>query len=494
MKKKYLSINNLIILFLILTYSLLWSLKSNLFFSTDFSVYFFGASLLDKNYLLYKLHFDHKGPFLYFFFKILIDFFKLASLSIFISQYLILVIIVFFYLLALNFLANILLKSNFNKFIFFLLSLTSLYEFSIDGIVALLQQTLIIFGYSFLFIFFLKEKKSPEFFYLLIINFFFFLAFLVRVDAIIHLILFNLFIFLYFKNNFYFFLKTILLFILIFSSLSLFFGFTLYEYINSNILFNFFYQARQTNFYLFYRPIIFSYFWITGYFFLFLIIILNLNFAILKKNLVSIYIIIQLLLSYILLWLTKYDKNYLILIILPSTFIFCCYFFEKINIKKNILMKTFLILYLFLISIWSLNSAYFFLKNRDYKIFLVKKGNELDFIYQKFPDVKTTNFFIKNNNINEIYIICSESTDNFLLNIKEPKVTQNGWLYTDPGFNHKYFIDHFDQLKNKSSGFIFFIGKICMAPSRPTTKYFEEIINSSYEFTNEGYLHVRVLK
>ena len=52
MKKKYLSINNLIILFLILTYSLLWSLKSNLFFSTDFRVYFFGASLLDKNYLL----------------------------------------------------------------------------------------------------------------------------------------------------------------------------------------------------------------------------------------------------------------------------------------------------------------------------------------------------------------------------------------------------------------------------------------------------------
>jgi hypothetical protein len=99
-----------------------------------------------------------------------------------------------------------------------ILSLTSLYEFSIDGIVALLQQTLIIFGYSFLFIFFLKEKKSPEFFYLLIINFFFFLAFLVRVDAIIHLILFNLFIFLYFKNNFYFFFKTILLFILIFSS------------------------------------------------------------------------------------------------------------------------------------------------------------------------------------------------------------------------------------------------------------------------------------
>jgi len=494
MKKNFLSINNCIILFLILTYSLLWSLKSDLFLTVDFSAYFFGASLLDENYLLYKLHFDHKGPFLYFFFKILIDFFKLTSLSILISQYFILVIVVFFYLLALNFLANILLKSDFNKFIFFLLSLSSLYEFSTDGIIALLQQTLVIFGYSFFFTFFLKEKRSRIFFYLLIANCFFFLAFLVRIDAIIHLILFNLFIFLYFKNNSYFFLKTILFFILIFSSLSLFFGFTLYEYINSNILFNFFYQARQTNFYLFYRPIIFSYFWITGYFFLFLIIVLNLNFAILKKNLVSIYIIIQLLSSCISLWLTKYDKNYLALIILPSTFIFCCYFFEKINIKKKFLLQIILILYLFLISVWSLNSSYFFLKNRDYNLFLVKKGNELDFVYQKFPDVKTTNLFIKDNNINEIYIICSESKDNFLLNIKEPKVTQNGWLYTHPGFNYKYFTDHFYQLKNKPSGFIFFIGKICMAPSRPTTKYFKEIINSSYELTNEGYLHVRVLK
>ena len=310
----------------------------------------------------------------------------------------------------------------------------------------------------------------------------------------LHLILFNLFILFYFKKNFYFFLKTILLFLSIFASLSFYFKFTLYEYINSNILFNIFYQARQNNFYLFYRPIIFNYFWITGYFFFFLIVFLNLNFSILKKNLISIYIVAQLLFSYVLLWLTKYDKNYYILIILPPTFIFCCYFFEKLKITKNISLKYFLILYLFLISIWSLNPIYLFFKNGDYNFFLVKKGKELDYIYQKLPDVKTTSLFIKNNNINEIYIICSESKDNFLFNIKEPKVTLNGWLYTQPGFNYKYFIEHFYQLKNKPSGFVFFIGKVCMAPGRPMTDFFKEIINASYELTNEGYFHVRALK
>ena len=85
MKKNNLSINNLLILFLILVYSFLWSLKSDLVQTIDFSGYFFAANLLDENYSLYKLHFDHKGPFFYFFLKILVDFFKLTSLSISIS-------------------------------------------------------------------------------------------------------------------------------------------------------------------------------------------------------------------------------------------------------------------------------------------------------------------------------------------------------------------------------------------------------------------------
>jgi hypothetical protein len=177
MKKNGLSINNLLILFLILIYSFLWSLKSDLIQTIDFSGYFFGANLLDDNYSLYKLHFDHKGPFFYFFFKILVDFFKLTSLSILISQYFILVITVFLYLLALKLLTNVLVKSDFNKFIFFLLSLSSLYEFSSDGIISLFQQALIIFGYFFFFTFFFKEEGTINLFSFINCKLFFLFSF-----------------------------------------------------------------------------------------------------------------------------------------------------------------------------------------------------------------------------------------------------------------------------------------------------------------------------
>ena len=54
-----------ILIFLI---SLSWALSLDLNWSTDFGVYYTGASFFSDNYRLYLEHFDHKGPAYYAFF------------------------------------------------------------------------------------------------------------------------------------------------------------------------------------------------------------------------------------------------------------------------------------------------------------------------------------------------------------------------------------------------------------------------------------------
>lgn len=85
----------------------------------DFNGYFFGARLLNnQDYFLYQQHFDHKGPFFYFFLKILTELFDNMQLSIFWSQYLVLVTIIFLYLTSLKKITDILIKTPFDRIIF----------------------------------------------------------------------------------------------------------------------------------------------------------------------------------------------------------------------------------------------------------------------------------------------------------------------------------------------------------------------------------------
>jgi len=498
MLKKFVS--NYGIIFFNLIYSFAWSIKVSGIRDggSDFYGYFFGARLLNnQNYFLYQEHFDHKGPFFYFFLKILTELFDKMQLSIFWSQYLVIVTIIFLYLTSLKKITDILIKMPFDRIIFCLLAASSLYLIDLIAINAIFVATLITFGYVF---FFLTKNQilSKNHFsfhkYLLLANVFFFLAFLVRVDAIIHLVLFNILILISLKNKIYFYLISFITFFIVFLSLSIFFHFSFYEFYNSNIIFNFFYQSRQELVYFFYRPNLLNAFWMTGYFFFFLFILFHLNFSELKKNLISKYISIQLILSFLLLYFTKYDKNYFILILLPSTFVFCCFFFKAITIKKKFFLKYFLLLYLILINVWSLEFMYKIIKSNMYEFFFVKKGHELAYTHNIVEGMQKTYLFIKENNLNDIYIVCSEAQDNYFYNIKNPKVTLNAWLYTPPGFLHKNFIDHYNELINKPSGFIFFVQRNCTLAGRPETDYLKRVIESSSLVSDDGYLQVRMLK
>tara|TARA_Y100001970_G_C14225599_1_gene855452 strand:+ start:598 stop:2097 length:1500 start_codon:yes stop_codon:yes gene_type:complete len=479
--------------FIILAYSLLWSLKFSSSLGIDINGYFFGASILNEDLTLYKDHFDHKGPFFYFYLKTLINIIG----NNFTTQYFILSFTALIYFASLSFFSNLVLKNKINIILFVFLALASLYEIPTDAIIALFNQSLIVFGYAAGTYVYLKKNITDKnkFLLLLLANILFFLAILVRIDAIIHLLIFNILLIFFFKSYLRFLCFSIFFFLLIFSFFSIYFNYNFFDYYYSNIIFNFFYQSRQSNMYLFYRPELLKLFWITGYGFLFLTIFLNLSFKKIKIEFSSLLIVVQLLLSLVLLYLTKYDKNYFILIILPSIFMFTAYFFESVEFKNFKVFKFLLILYLIMICVWSLNFIPNVVKKSSYKIlFLKTKKEQREFIHKMEPEIKHTFDFIKKNNIKDIYIVCSEASDNFYFDIKKPKVSLNGWLYTYPGFEHKYFLNHYNELMSKQSGFIFFINNICMSDGRPSSKYFKNLISNSSHVEHDGYFHVRSIK
>ena len=481
------------IIVLVVAYSFLWSLKFSSTLGIDIGGYFFGASILNENFNLYKDHFDHKGPFFYFYLKTLIELFG----KNFIAQYYILSITTLIYLTSLIFFSKIFLKKKKNILLFLFLALASLYEIPTDAIIALFNQSLVIFGYTLgIYVFLNKDLKDKNKFLLILTgNIFFILAYFVRVDSIIHLLIFNVLLIFYIKSYLRFILFSILIFLLIFKFFSIYFNYSFFDYYNSNIIFNFFYQSRQSNFYLFYRPELMKLFWVTGYGLLFISTIVNLNYKKIKIEFPSLLLIIQLIFSLGLLYLTKYDKNYFILIVLPSIFMVSVYFFEKAEFKNFKIFRGILIIYLITISIWSLNFIPDIIKKDSYKIlFLDSEEEQREFVHKTQPYIKSTYNFIKNNNIKDIYIVCSEATDNFYFDIEKPKVSLNGWLYTHPGFEHKYFLNHYNELISKKSGFIFFINNICMAEGRPSTKYFKNLISISLKVEHEGYFHVRAIK
>ena len=176
-------------------------------------------------------------------------------------------------------------------------------------------------------------------------------------------------------------------------------------------------------------------------------------------------------------------------------FIFSSYFFEKIQFKNYNIIKNFFILYLLVISCWSLFFLKDVLKSESYKILFTRNiDKQRNIILKNDSRLKNSYDYINKNKISELFIICSEATDNFYFDIKKPKVTLNGWLYTKPGYKHKYFIDHYNELISKNSGFVFFINKICMTKSRPTTRFFDYLIANSNEIKHDGYFHIRSLK
>jgi hypothetical protein len=238
-----------------------------------------------------------------------------------------------------------------------------------------------------------------------------------------------------------------------------------------------------------------KFFWVTGYGFLLLTIILNINYKKFKFKSSDLFIIVQLIFSIIFLWITKYDKHYYILIILPSIFIFSSYFFEKIKFENLRFLKFFLINYLIIICVWGIFFIKDVLRSKSYEVLFLKNEDEQRiFVHNNNPQIKNTYKFIIDNNIKDIFVICSETSDNFYLNIKKPRVSLNGWLYTSPGYNHQNFLDHYHELISKNSGFIFFVNKICMSEGRPTTKYFKNLISKSTHIKHDGYYHVRALK
>ena len=232
----------IIILFIILIFSISWSLLLPINnWPTDYGHHFY-ISMTNSGKSLYKDFFTHKGPILVLF----IDFFQYFLGTSWRSSIGVLISLTLFFFTIVNFASY---KYSKNYIITLIAILYTIFFFryqSSDVFVDLINVPLILLANLFLLNAINRNKKE----YLYLFSFFISLSFLSRVDTLIYILasLIFLIIFILKEKKFYFFktfflLKNISIFFITFFLLSLSYKFNFIEFFNQNIFFNIIYAS-----------------------------------------------------------------------------------------------------------------------------------------------------------------------------------------------------------------------------------------------------------
>ena len=233
-----LNLLNFIIIFFVL---LIWSISLLTDWGSDFGTYYSGSYFLSENYNLYNEFFDHKGPFYYFFLKIIGYFIGWGHWQAYLSLFLTMLI---FYLPVFV----ILVYERLEPIKFFtgtILSLCLLYDQQSNSSIAFFQSGLLLTSFWLL----LKHHKS-----LIVQNisfFFFTCAVFTRIDSLIFLPAYLVIsMFINYQKNLIFFIKNIFFWIIIsiisFSILSYYFHFNINDFLIFNKEFNNWYIQYTT--------------------------------------------------------------------------------------------------------------------------------------------------------------------------------------------------------------------------------------------------------
>ena len=465
----------------------IWSYSEILSQGNDFGAYYSGSKFISKEYILYQDFFDHKGPFYYFFLQIIgkiIGWGILqATFSLFLS------VSVFFCPLLITIIENN--KRPLTITALLTISITLLFFQTSNASIAFFQIGLTITSLYFLTL--KKENLLNYFFSVIFIS----LSIFTRIDSIVYLPLFLIYL-LKLKSKL--FLSRLILLasipIIIFSLLSVYFGYSFNDYWINNITFNSWYSEyfKSSSFFDFkgflFRPNTLFLGSITLIFPILIYILIEfLNKKILssksnlksiirfvfinKKNLINFSILFIALISFL---ITYSDKEYHSLIILcPSIFIIS-QFFEDI-FKKNIQFYSILLILLLGINLSIIKKAA--LKNYN----LIKVPKRFERIIQ---DIRQNQF-----DENDINFVGGNGWLYLALDLKPKRAINDWWLYSLPKpFETRYLIKQHEDILNKNAGYIFWINNILLNSEISSQnkylkelKQFSSIVETGSEYT-----------
>ena len=476
-----------------------WCFKELTYYGTDFGVYYSGSYFLSDDYSLYSEHFTHKGPFFYFFIKIIGNLIGWGTTQYLITLFLALMI---FYV-PLFFTIDKFCNTLFAKITMLLISISLLFGQNSNSSIAFFQEGLIIT--SILPILFNKFKLKD----IIFANILFSLAIFTRIDSLIFAPIF----FIYFiraikgkKEIKKFLIIVLFLFIpiLIFSFFSSFFNFTLYDFYESNITFNSWYKenyfANSQNIFIatfeyFKRPTAFLFSnrsLITPLMGAIILAVVSkwkqsfvFNINLLTKKIIqkTFFIIYRINISWVFgtlsvvgFILTNSDRNY-------HSLIFTCPLCFLIILNFNDLLKNFSPL-LFAFPIYLIYLYSFICGKGLYSLYKAQ-----DYI---FPYNKTIEY-IKQNDISP-EIVGGRGWPYFIVKKQPIRAINDWWLYSlkEP-YTTKSLKKQHNELFEKEKGYIFWIDNK-LSESHQDNPLLKEIKSRSIKIEDQGYYSMYKLK
>jgi hypothetical protein len=392
-KKGILYIQHITIILIITFISISYSIPFFSDLSADMGAYYLGAGLISEDFILYQDWFDHKGPIIY-------GFLKLINLTIGDGVYAIYFSISLILIIFLCTVLYILSKNNltlFEKILFLVFASSIFYIQDFNFCINLIQ-------YIFLFLAFQLYIKQK----IILSIFFITLSILTRIDSFIYLFPIIFHFFFIQKNNIYETIKLILTFIIIFfitlSIFSFVLNFGLHDYFLTNFIWNF-NTYQKLDFITGYKIFILSFLndinFTVKYHLLYIYTLLLVYYFVYKKIYLSLnkdeflFLILICVSGFILFLISKSIKNYHIMNLYLPLYFSIIYLIDK---KKKILKN---LIFLLISLCLFIKPIYFLSENIKSNCIDYKKNCE-NIISQNYDLIKYLNSK-KKNSVNLIF-------------------------------------------------------------------------------------------
>jgi hypothetical protein len=456
-------LKKIIIIFILFTTALIWSLLMFRYWNYDYSLYYNSAVNIGDQYRLYKEIFENKGPFYHFFIK---NISKIIGIGI-VQAYITLALTLFGFFLSLFFI--IFNRSKKHYFLILFLSISILFYQNGNLSLPIFQCGILILSFYFL----LKRFSENNNIYLYISFFLYSLAFFTKVDVITYLpVYFFAVALLYNKKEFipkiliiylFFFIEFIFIYLLF----SKYFQFSFYDYYLHNFEFNYQVSSPGRDPFVknFRSPVHTGLIMSTGIGIIFIEIFSNVyqkyftNFKSLfnnkdKEKFISLIIIF--LGIFFWLWAGS-DKNYHVFMIYTPLIFFIAYYWNFLKISK---IK--LYFFYFVTIFYSIVTIYAEPKNTIMNgCFLNKKPcGEVIGMTKTIDDLKINNY--------EDIIVIGNNGWLYLLSNTKPTTAIGDWFFYLKGiknnktiseFDTEYLLKTYKKLLQKKSGYIYWMHK-----------------------------------
>jgi hypothetical protein len=466
LKNKFLnliSVEKLLIFFILIFISLIWSLLLFRYWNSDYGLYYNSAVNISDQYRLYKELLDNKGPLYHFFINAISKFIGVGV----IQAYLTLALTLFSFFFCLFFI--IFNRSKNNYFLILFLSVSILFYQNTNLSLPIFQCGIVILSFYFL----LKSFHNLNNNYLYISFFLYVLSFFTKVDVIVYMPVYFITVLLLYNNKksifkiltiYIFFIIEFLFVYLFFSK---YFDFSFYDYYIHNFEYNFKASSPVTDSFIkiFRSPVHIGLIMSTGIGIIFVEIFSNVyqeyfkNFKSLfinknKERFISLIIIF--LGVFFWLWAGS-DKNYHVFMIYTPMIFFIAYYWHFLKITK-IKLYFFYIVTIF----YSIVTIYAEQKNSIKNgCFLNKKPcGEIIEMTKTIDDIKINNY--------EDIIVIGNNGWLYLLSNTKPTTAIGDWFFYLKGIKNNKIISEFDtdyllitynKLLQKKSGYIFWMHK-----------------------------------